>query len=134
MRVETLHVPPIDVRVLPIPPQPPQNIDRTEPPNVTTQTEPAPPVMIDPVPIYRGGLVFPDRAMENGKSGFVDFTFVIEPDGSVGDPTVVGETPTGYGFAAAALKAFHTWRFKPKLVDGRPVAAPARIRVSFQLK
>jgi hypothetical protein len=38
----------------------------------------------------------------------------------------------GYGFADAARKAFPKWRFEPKLVDGKPVAAPARIRVSFK--
>lgn len=103
-------------------------------PQTATSTESAPPVVINPRPVYRGGLVYPDRAAEAGMSGYVDFSFIIEPDGSVGNPQVIDEVPDGYGFAAAAKKAFPKWRFDPKLVDGKPVPAPARIRVSFQLQ
>jgi len=92
-----------------------------------------PPVLKDPVPIYRGALVYPDRAAEAGREGYVDFDFIIEPNGTVGEPHVVAELPTGYGFAAAAMKAFAKWRFTPMTKDGQPVAAPARIRVSFKL-
>lgn len=102
-------------------------------PGVITDQPPAPPVVINPQPIYRGGLVYPDRAVEHDVSGYVDFDFVIEPDGSVGDPQVTAEVPDGYGFAASAKKAFPHWRFKPQLVDGKPVAAPAHIRVVFKL-
>jgi protein TonB len=109
--------------------------DRKAPPTVVVSTEPpAPPLIINPKPIYRGGLVYPDRAAEAGMSGYVDFSFIIEPDGSVGSPQVIAEVPDGYGFATAAKKAFPKWRFDPKLVDGKPVAAQAQIRVTFQLK
>jgi periplasmic protein TonB len=120
------------VKPLKVPPQ--ADLDR-RPPTVETTTEPpAPPVIINPKPIYRGGLVYPDRASEAGMSGYVDFSFIIEPDGSVGNPQVIDEVPDGYGFATAAKKAFPKWRFDPKLVDGKPVAAPAQIRVSFKLQ
>ena len=94
---------------------------------------PAPPVIINPTPIYRGALTYPDRAADAGQQGYVDFDFIIEPDGTVGDPHVISELPPGYDFAAAAVKAFPKWRFKPMLKDGVPIAAPARIRVSFKL-
>jgi protein TonB len=104
------------------------------PQTTTPQTQPpAQRVVTNPEPIYRGGLVYPDRAVEDDVSGYVDFNFIIEPDGSVGDPQVTAEVPDGYGFAASAKKAFPHWRFKPQLVDGKPVAAPARIRVTFKL-
>jgi len=90
-------------------------------------------VIINPTPIYRGSLIFPARAEEAGMSGYVDFDFTIEPDGTVGDPHVITETPAGYGFAAAAQKAFPKWRFEPMKKDGKPVAAQAKIRVSFKL-
>ncbi len=93
----------------------------------------APPRIDNPVPIYRGALVYPDRAADAGQQGYVDFDFIIEPDGTVGDPHVISELPPGYGFAASAIKAFPKWRFKPMLKDGVPIAAPARIRVSFKL-
>jgi len=103
-------------------------------PTTQTATEPTPDVVINPQPLYRGGLEFPERAADAGRSGYVDFTFTIEPDGSVGDAQIVSEVPPGYGFATAARKAFATWRFKPMTRNGRAVAASARIRVSFELK
>jgi protein TonB len=103
-------------------------------PTTTTSTETAPPVIINPKPIYRGGLVYPEKAAEAGMNGYVVFSFIIRQDGSVGDPQVIEEVPGGYGFATAAKKAFPKWRFDPKLVDGKPVDAPAQIRVSFQLQ
>ena len=100
---------------------------------VTTAEPPAPAIVINPTPIYRGSLVYPDRAADMGREGYVDFDFTIEPDGTVGDPRVVAEVPDGIGFAEAAKKAFPKWRFKPMMKDGHPVAAPAHIRVSFKL-
>ena len=105
-----------------------------QPQTITPQAQPpAPPVVVNPQPIYRGDLVYPDRAVEHDVSGYVDFSFTIKEDGSVGDPQVIAEVPDGYGFAASAKKAFPHWRFKPQLVDGKPVAVPARIRVTFKL-
>jgi TonB family protein len=109
-----------------------QNFHR-EPPQTVTNTDVAPAVIINPKPIYRGGLDYPERAAEANRSGYVIFSFIIRKDGSVGDPQVIEEVPDGYGFAIAAKKAFPKWRFDPKLVDGKPVDAPAQIRVTFQL-
>ena len=103
------------------------------PAQTETATGPAPAVIINPKPIYRGGLVYPDRAANLNREGYVDFDFIIEPDGTVGNPVVVAEVPDGVGFAAAAKKAFPNWRFTPMTKDGHPVAAPAHIRVTFKL-
>jgi TonB family protein len=122
------HVPPLII--------PPVDNPPPAPPTIVTTTEPPPAqkVIVNPKPIFRGGLVYPDIAADRNISGYVDFAFIIEPDGSVGDPQVIAEVPDGYGFAAAAKKAFPKWRFEPELVDGRPVAAPATIRVVFKLQ
>jgi TonB family protein len=123
----------IDIKIPPFV-LPPFDGTSSGPPQTTTTTEsPAPAVIVNPTPIYRGGLIYPDRAAEMGKEGYVDFDFIIEPDGTVGDPHVVAEVPDGIGFAVAAKKAFPKWRFNPMMKDGHPVAAPARIRVSFKL-
>ncbi len=101
---------------------------------VVTAQPPAPDIIKDPKPIFRGGLVYPDVAADRGIPGYVDFSFIIEPDGTVGNPQVIAEEPDGYGFAAAAKKAFAKWRFEPRYVNGKAVAWPAQIRVSFQLR
>jgi TonB family protein len=119
-----------------VPPVPlPPRLDWDSKPGTTTTTDqpPAPRVVIDPQPIYRGGLIYPERAADAGKSGYVIFSFTIETDGSVGNPQVIEEVPDGFGFAAAAKKAFPKWRFQPQLVDGKPAATQARIRVVFNL-
>ncbi len=120
----------IDVPPLVLPP-----VETTPDRRPTAVTAPpSPQVIDDPRPISRGGLFYPERAVEHNITGYVDFSFMIEPDGSVGDPQIIDEAPGGYGLAAAALKAFRTWRFEPKRVDGIAVAAPARYRISFQLQ
>src|SRR5262249_29937283 len=113
---------------------PPTDDENQETKGQTVVAPAGPPVLRDPVPIYRGALVYPDRAAEAGREGYVDFDFIIEPNGTVGDPRIVSELPPGYGFAAAAMKAFAKWRFTPMMKDGQPIAAPAHIRVSFKLQ
>jgi protein TonB len=120
-------------------PLPPVRIFSREQSTVATAEEPSqaeaqsePPLIVDPRPISRGGLVYPERAAEHDIAGFVDFSFTIEPDGSVGNAEVTAEEPEGYGFADAARKAFRQWRFEPRRVDGKAVSAPARIRVTFK--
>jgi TonB family protein len=112
---------------------PPADDTNKGPPQSPPTTEPTQTVIVNPTPIYRGGLVYPERAADMNREGYVDFDFIIEPDGTVGNPVVVAEVPDGVGFAAAAKKAFPKWRFTPMMKDGHPVAAPAHIRVSFKL-
>jgi protein TonB len=129
----TPHLPGVVTDVPPLPLPPDQNFDRHPTGTENAALASQPPVIINPKPIYQGGLVYPERAAAADRQGYVDFDFIIEPDGTVGDPVVVAEVPDGYGFAAAAKKAFPKWRFKPQLVDGKPVAAAAHIRVTFKL-
>jgi protein TonB len=121
----------IDVPLLPIPPF--EDLKRA-PNTVVSMEPPAPPVIANPSPVSRGGLVYPRKALEAYVHGFVDFNFTIGTDGSVQNPVVTAEVPEGYGFREAANAAFTTWKFNPKLVDGKAVAAPARIRLTFRLK
>jgi protein TonB len=129
---ETPRLPNIDSHFTGLTLPPELNFDRT-PDKTPVALTPQPPRIINPQPLYRGGLVYPERAAGLEREGYVDFDFIIEPDGTVGDPVVVAEVPDGMGFAAAAKKAFPKWRFKPMTKDGVAVAAPARIRVSFKL-
>ncbi len=108
------------------------NFDKGPAKTVTDDT-PAVPVIVNQRPLQHRDPDYPERALDQGRTGYVDFNFTIEPDGSVGDLQLVSETPAGFGFAAAAEKAFAKWRFEPKRVNGVPVPAAARYRVSFRL-
>jgi TonB family protein len=126
--IEGIHtkIPPINLRPFE---EPPTGSQKTAP----TETPPGPTIS-DARPIKRGNVFYPERALDAGRAGYVDFTFTIEPDGSVGDLKMIQEVPIGFGFATAAEKAMPTWRFEPKLVDGKPVPTLAHYRFSFQLK
>lgn len=63
--------------------------------------------------------------------GVVEFEFTLQPDGSVSDPVIVRELPSGYGFGQAALHAFTHFRFPPRLIDGKPVARRLSYRFTF---
>jgi TonB family protein len=76
---------------------------------------------------------YPVYAEDKGVSGVVDLVFTIESDGSVDDVHVAREEPMCFGFAAAALKVFPQWRFRPKLVDGKPVAFQAVYHLTMKL-
>lgn len=58
----------------------------------------------------------------------------LDAIGRARDCVVIGESPAGLGFGQAALKASESFRFRPKLVDGRPVAGgTVRVPMRYQL-
>jgi protein TonB len=77
---------------------------------------------------------YPTKAVQGHVSGHVDFTFTLQPDGSVADAKVVDEVPTDLGFAEAALRVFPHWKFPPKMVNGVAVAVPAKYRFTYILQ
>ena len=85
-----------------------------------------------PVSIVRPN--YPGAAEDDQIQGYVDFEFVIQPDGSVGDPVITTELPEGYGLADAAVKVFPLWKFTPANVNGAPVPTKAFYRFSFKLR
>ncbi|MBV9346217.1 MAG: TonB family protein [Gammaproteobacteria bacterium] len=74
--------------------------------------------------------VYPSAAEARGLEGWVDVQFLVQPDGSVADATVVGAEPAGV-FETAALDAVRHWRYQPVRHDGQTIAQPARLRVRF---
>ena len=86
----------------------------------------------DVIPIVRIEPQFPREALLKGIDGWVEIEFTIEPDGSVSDPKVVNAQPPRI-FNRNALRAIYKWKFKPRVVDGRPVARRARQRMDFEI-
>lgn len=94
---------------------------------------PTPPVIVNPVRVAGADPVFPERALEAGRSGTVTLTFTVDERGRVSNIEVVDETPRGYGFARAARGAISRWTFEPQRVDGAPVVYQARYTIRFDL-
>lgn len=89
----------------------------------------------DLIPIVRIEPQFPREALINGISGFVRVSFMVMEDGSVEPGTVkVIESKPPRLFDSAAQRAVARWKFKPRIVDGRPVKRPAEQTINFNLE
>jgi len=86
----------------------------------------------DVIPIVRIEPQFPREAAINGIEGWVEIEFTIEADGSVSDPKVLNSQPRRV-FDRNAIRAIYKWKFKPRIVDGKPVARRATQRLDFTL-
>jgi protein TonB len=62
----------------------------------------------------------------------VRVSFTVTESGSVEDVVVEEAEPAGV-FERAALAAVSTWKFRPRLVEGKPTAGRAEQLVEFKL-
>lgn len=86
------------------------------------------------LPIMKVQPNYPQRALARGIEGFVMLEFVVTENGNVRDPVVVEAQPPGI-FDGAAIQAALKFKYKPKIVDGEPVAVSGvRNKITFELK
>lgn len=83
--------------------------------------------------LYRKEPVFPRKAMIDGMSGRVNLRFTITEEGRVRDAEVLQSSPDSL-FDQASLNALRHWKFKPRMVDGKPVASEACQQLSFKFQ
>ncbi len=77
--------------------------------------------------------VYPVQALRNGTKGWVELEFTVAPNGSVRDIQVVVAEPRGV-FDDAAIDAVAAWRFRPRFVNGKPVAQRSSITLRFDVE
>ncbi len=103
----------------------------------TTDTGPVEPqepeIETDVVPTYRSKPRYPPRALRAGIEGVVTVEFTITPKGTVTDPVIIKANPPKI-FDKAVLRSIKRWKFKPKIVNGKPVSRRARQDIRFNLK
>lgn len=75
---------------------------------------------------------YPRKAREDEIQGWVELDFTVAESGQVKDLSVHAANPRGV-FDQAAMSALSQWRYQPVLLDTRPVARRARIRIRFAL-
>jgi TonB family protein len=73
---------------------------------------------------------YPQRALEQLVSGWVEMQFTVTPDGSVQNVEVMDSEP-GNTFDRSAAAALRRWRYQPVMRDGQAVAQRAQIRMRF---
>jgi len=131
-----------------VPPEtPPQEMDNIDPdapsidipaPTVNASTDIGGPGGMnvaegDYLPIVRVAPVYPARALSRGLEGYVDLSFTVTPAGTVEDPVVIFSTSSL--FERAATRAVLKFKYKPRVVDGVPVAVPnVKTRISFKIE
>jgi len=72
----------------------------------------------DPVPVKREPPVYPRIAANNGQEAWVDLSFTIRADGTVGDVQVLDSSDQRGRFNQAAREALAQWIYQPARMDG----------------
>jgi protein TonB len=86
----------------------------------------------DIVPVVVIRPMYPREAMLAGIEGWVKVEFTITETGTVRDPRVVEAEPPRV-FNREAIRAILKWKFKPRVVDGKPVERLATQVIDFSL-
>lgn len=84
----------------------------------------------DLIPIVQIEPQYPREALLNCVGGVVNLRFTVLEDGSVQDPSIISSDPPRM-FDRSALRAIVRWKFKPRVVDGRPVKREANLPLEF---
>lgn len=77
--------------------------------------------------------VYPPAALQAGVQGRVEVAFTVSESGTVRDASVVEAAPQGV-FDAAAVQAIERWRFRPRAVNGAPVAVRTTATLRFEVQ
>lgn len=87
----------------------------------------------DIIPLQRIAPQYPRDAARARINGWVQLEVLVNADGSVRSAKVLEAQPKGL-FEATAVAAVLRWRFKPKVVNGTPVAQRGSQRIDFNIR
>ena len=74
--------------------------------------------------------IYPQRALEQLVSGWVELQFTVASDGTVQDVVVMDSQPR-VTFDKSAMAALRRWRYQPVMRDGIAVPQRAHVRMRF---
>jgi protein TonB len=87
-----------------------------------------------PIPIVRASPKYTVEAMRARIQGLVMIECVVLPDGTVGDARVTRSLDRIFGLDEEAIAAARRWRFRPGLLNGRPVPVMVTIELTFSVR
>jgi len=77
--------------------------------------------------------VYPPAALRDRVEGWVEVDFTVTEAGAVREIEIVAAEPRGV-FEAAATAAVGEWRFRPRVVNGRPVPQRSSVTLRFNVE
>jgi len=84
-------------------------------------------------PLVRIEPRYPNQAARDGKEGWVKLSFTINEIGGVEDIKVLEAKPKRI-FNREAKRALRKWKYKPKVVDGKPMKQPGlTVQLDFKM-
>ena len=87
----------------------------------------------DATPIVRIEPKYPISAARDGKEGWVELSFNINKVGGVEEVQVIKAEPKRI-FDKEAKRALRKWKYKPKVVDGKPIVQVGlTVRLDFKM-
>jgi TonB family protein len=81
--------------------------------------------------VYKVEPEFSEEARKAKHQGVVVLTIEVDPSGNVRNVHV--RQSLGLGLDEKAIEAVSHWRFRPAILDGKPVTTDAVVQVNFQL-
>lgn len=87
----------------------------------------------DYLPLVRVDPIYPRRAQSRGLEGYCILQLTVTPLGGTTDIRVI-ECSSSL-FERASIKAVEKFKYKPRVVDGKPIASPGvRYKMTFQIE
>jgi protein TonB len=86
------------------------------------------------LPIVKVAPIYPRRAQTRGITGYCIVEYTVTKSGSIRDPQPVDCEPSGV-FERASVKAAEKFKYKPRVVDGEPIAvAGVQNKFTYELE
>jgi len=79
------------------------------------------------------GPTYPPQAFRQGVEGWVEVEYTVTERGATTDVEVVAAEPRGV-FDDAAISAVAGWRYRPRIVNGQPVAQRTSVTLRFNVE
>jgi periplasmic protein TonB len=84
------------------------------------------------VPVFKMEPKYPRKAAKSRIEGWVKVEFTITEKGTVTNAVIVDSQPRRT-FDRSVIKSIRKWRFRPKIIEGRPVPRKATQVIRFKL-
>jgi len=128
--------PPVTIKVQPKPPATAINEPLPTPPEWNTLTKVCgpknpPPCATAPLTVSAPSPSYSEEARRANYQGVCVLGVIVDADGQPKDIRVL--MSLGMGLDEEAVKAVRKWKFKPAMMDGKPVKVAIQVEVAFHL-